>query len=48
MNSAFLLCYATAGIVSGHVSDRFGKKKGLFIFIAHLAIGINIMLLGSL
>jgi sugar phosphate permease len=48
MNSAFLVCYATAGVVSGHVSDKFAKRKGLFIFLAHLAIGINVILLGCL
>ena len=48
VNSAFLLCYASAGVVSGHVSDRFAKRKGLFIFLAHLAIGTNVILLGCL
>jgi MFS family permease len=48
MNSAFLVCYASAGVVSGHISDKFAHKKGLFIFLAHLAIGINVLLLGSL
>ena len=48
INSAYLICYASVGIVSGHFSDRFGKNKGLFILIAHLAIGINVMMLGCL
>jgi sugar phosphate permease len=48
MNSAFLVCYASAGIVSGHVSDRIAKRKGRFIFFAHLLIGVNVILLGSL
>lgn len=46
MNSAFLVCYASAGIFSGHISDRFSKKK--FICLAYLAIGANVILLGSL
>lgn len=48
MNSAFLVCYASAGVVSGHISDRFAKRKGLFIFLAHLLIGTNIIFLGTM
>jgi len=47
-NSAFLVCYASAGIVSGHVSDRIAKRKGRFIFFAHLLIGVNVILLGCM
>lgn len=48
LNSTFLVCYATAGIFSGHISDRFAKRKGLFIFLVHLAVGINVILLGCM
>jgi sugar phosphate permease len=48
MNSAFLLCYASAGVVSGHISDKFSQKKRLFIFIVHLLIGVNVIFLGAL
>ena len=48
MNSAFLVCYASAGVVSGHISDKFARRKGLFIFLAYLAIGTNVFLLGCL
>ncbi|CDW90244.1 major facilitator superfamily protein [Stylonychia lemnae] len=45
MNSTFLFFYATAGIFSGNVADRF--KKNQFIFVTYVVIGLNIILVGS-
>jgi OPA family glycerol-3-phosphate transporter-like MFS transporter 3 len=42
------VCYATAGVFSGHVSDKFAHRKGTFIFLAYLLIGANVIALGAL
>jgi len=45
MNSVFLFFYASMGIFSGNVADRF--RKNYFIFCTYTVIGLAIILLGS-